>query len=255
MELMKKCEVGLTELQLESLFVHFTSWRGCRQQAYVPIVGTGTNGALLHYNSNSAMIKNGDLIVIDAGCEYMGYASDITRTFPANGKFTEAQKIVYNIVLNTQKQLISNIRPGLDFRVLSQFAKVFLWEGLIQAKFITATKEDALTAGLSNLFMPHGLGHLLGLDVHDTSIYPETPLISGMVITIEPGIYFNDYLIDKYINDSSKNKYLNVPLLESYRNFGGIRIEDDILVTDNGPICLTHLAPKEINQIEQIMQK
>jgi len=103
-EVMRQCDIGLTELHLESLFLHYTSWRGCRQQAYVPVIGTGLNGAVLHYNENNSTIKNGDLVVIDAGCEYMGYASDITRTFPANGKFTEEQKIIYQIVLNTQKK-------------------------------------------------------------------------------------------------------------------------------------------------------
>jgi len=103
--------------------------------------------------------------------------------------------------------------------------------------------------------MPHGLGHLIGLDVHDVSIYPETPLLPGMVITIEPGIYFNSYLINKYINDPNKSKHLNIKLLEAYRNFGGVRIEDDILVTEESYLMLTTYAPKEISEIELLMSK
>jgi len=134
-------------------------------------------------------------------------------------------------------------------------AKVFLLEGLIQTSFIISTIEEALEADISLLFMPHGLGHLLGLDVHDVSIYPETPLKPGMIITIEPGIYFNSYLIDKYIKDPTKSKYLNIPFIEAYRNFGGIRIEDVILITEESYYNLTNLAPKEMSDIELIMQK
>jgi len=254
-ELMKKCKVGLKESHLESLFLHYTSWRGCRQQAYVPIVGTGTNSAVLHYNQNNALIKDGDLIVVDAGCEYLGYASDITRTFPANGKFSEAQKLVYSIVLNTQKKLVAEVKPGLDFKELAQHAKLYLTQGLIEAGFIqNCTPETAISSNILGLFMPHGLGHLLGLDVHDVSIYPETPLQPGMVITIEPGLYFNNFLIDGYLKDETKKQYLNADLLEKSRGFGGVRIEDDVLVLDEGSVCLTSLAPKEIEDIEILMK-
>jgi len=252
-EIMKRCQVNLKESHLESLFLHFTSWRGCRQQAYVPIVGTGMNAEILHYNANNAVIKNGDLVVIDAGCEYLGYASDITRTFPSNGVFSDEQKKVYNVVLNAQKQIVAAVRPGLEFPELSLLATKLLLEGLIAEKFITATLEQALKEDLLSLFMPHGLGHLMGLDVHDVSIYPQTPLLPGMIITIEPGIYFNNFLIDKFLSNPEKKIYLNAPLIESYRNFGGIRIEDDVLVTDDGFYCLTHLALKEIVDIEKVM--
>jgi len=219
-------------------------------------VGTGLNSAILHYNENTALIKDGDFIVVDAGCEYLGYASDITRSYPANGKFSDEQKVVYSIVLNAQKQLVAEVKPGLEFRELALHAKKYLIEGLIKAEFLqNCSCAEASAADMLGLFMPHGLGHLLGLDVHDVSIYPETPLQPGMVITIEPGIYFNNFLIDKYLKDETKRKFLNVPLLEKFRNFGGVRIEDDVLVTQDGSHCLTHLAVKEIKEIEQIMAK
>jgi len=115
------------------------------------------------------------------------------------------------------------------------------------------TLEEAITANLANLFMPHGLGHLLGLDVHDATVYPETPLKTGMIITIEPGIYFVPYLIDKFLLDETKKNYLNSEYLQKFKTFGGIRIEDDVLVTDQGCEVLTHLAPKEIKEIEEVM--
>jgi len=191
--------------------------------------------------------------VIDAGCEFLCYAADITRTFPANGKFSENQKIIYEIVLNAQKKIISDVAPGLEFRVLSSKATTYLLEGLIEAKFITCSVQEAIARRFEYLFMPHGLGHLLGLDVHDTSIYPRTPLKTGMIITIEPGIYFNPCLIDNYSADPEKRKFLNIEKINEFRNFGGVRIEDDILVTENGQICLTDYVPKEIRDIEKLM--
>eukprot|EP01123_Difflugia_compressa_P001292 TRINITY_DN11482_c0_g1_i1.p1 TRINITY_DN11482_c0_g1~~TRINITY_DN11482_c0_g1_i1.p1 ORF type:complete len:416 (-),score=78.42 TRINITY_DN11482_c0_g1_i1:116-1339(-) len=252
--LMRNCKIGLKESHLESLFLHYTSWRGARQQAYVPIVGTGTNGAILHYNKNNATINDGDLIVVDAGCEHQGYASDITRTFPGNGKFSEQQKIVYTIVLNAQKKLIESIAPGVVYSDLYKKAQNELLGGLIQAGFIiNCDVATAISKQLLLIFMPHGLGHLLGLDVHDVSIYPQTPLIPGMIVTIEPGIYFNKFLINRSINDPNVNTFLNIPKLLECNNFGGIRIEDDVLVTETGFECLTSYAPKEIHHIEAIM--
>jgi len=209
-DVMKKCKPGFYEYQLESIFGYFCSFNGCRFQAYRTIVGSGKNGAILHYSQNSRKIENGDLIVIDAGCEFLCYAADITRTFPANGKFSENQKIIYEIVLNAQKKIISDVAPGLEFRVLSSKATTYLLEGLIEAKFITCSVQEAIARRFEYLFMPHGLGHLLGLDVHDTSIYPRTPLKTGMIITIEPGIYFNPCLIDNYSADPEKRKFLNI---------------------------------------------
>jgi len=253
-ENMKKCKPGLYEYQLESNFNQFCSWHGCRAQAYRGIFGSGYNGAILHYSDNSKQLVDGELIVVDAGSENLCYASDITRTFPVSGKFTEPQNLIYSIVLHAQKQLICQVKPGVEFKSLSTDSTKYLLQGLITSGFVTCTLEEAIAKDVVRLFMPHGLGHLLGLDVHDVSVYPRTPLIAGMVITIEPGIYFNHALIDKWTKDPEKSKLINVEKVVSFRNFGGVRIEDDVLVTEQGMECLTDLVPKEIDQIEKLME-
>uniref|UniRef100_A0A6B2L4J7 Aminopeptidase P N-terminal domain-containing protein n=1 Tax=Arcella intermedia TaxID=1963864 RepID=A0A6B2L4J7_9EUKA len=254
-EVMSKCKVGWKESHLESLFQHYTSWRGCRHPSYVPIVGTGTNGAILHYNQNNAVIKDGDLIVIDASCECLGYASDITRTFPANGKFTEDQRMIYSLVLETQKSAIAMIKPGILFRDIYLATLKNLAQGLIDLGFVEGADITKATGILTDVFMPHGLGHYIGLDVHDSTIYPQKALEPGMIITIEPGIYFCSTFVQKGLNDPEKRPYLNVGLLKRFENFGGVRIEDDVLVTEGGHEVLTKGAPKEIDDIESIMKK
>mmetsp|Transcript_11511 Transcript_11511/g.12640 ORF Transcript_11511/g.12640 Transcript_11511/m.12640 type:complete len:438 (+) Transcript_11511:31-1344(+) len=250
---MKIVTPGSYEFQLESEFYNYCGIRGMRHQAYLPIVGTGKNGAVLHYMTNTDEIKDGDLVLIDAGGELSGYASDITRTFPANGKFTPLQKEVYEIVLNCQKKCIERIKPGLDFNLeLKVLAEEFLLEGLLKAEFIQGPMVMLKRNKIARVFMPHGLGHLLGLDVHDTSMYPKVPLAEGMIVTIEPGIYFNGYLIDEAFKNEEVVKFLNTKKIEKCRNFGGIRIEDDILVTKDGYENLTVIA-KETSEIEAIM--
>eukprot|EP01126_Amoeba_proteus_P032820 TRINITY_DN3204_c0_g1_i4.p2 TRINITY_DN3204_c0_g1~~TRINITY_DN3204_c0_g1_i4.p2 ORF type:complete len:257 (+),score=55.59 TRINITY_DN3204_c0_g1_i4:878-1648(+) len=254
---MKNCKPGLREFQLASLFHYYTSWRGCFHDAYLTIVGSGKNSAILHYNRNSEIIKDGDLVLVDAGCEYFCYASDITRTFPSNGKFSQDQKMIYGIVLNVQKELISMVIPGRDFRNLCSKASELLVEGLIEVGIIhSCTSSEAIKKGLDRIFMPHGLGHLMGLDVHDTTIYPKVPLVENMVITMEPGLYFNKFLVERAVEDKEKASYLNHEVVKRMvDSVGGVRIEDVLVVVNDGALVLSRFVPKEIEEIEKLMCK
>eukprot|EP01127_Copromyxa_protea_P023275 TRINITY_DN8679_c0_g1_i1.p1 TRINITY_DN8679_c0_g1~~TRINITY_DN8679_c0_g1_i1.p1 ORF type:complete len:445 (+),score=93.91 TRINITY_DN8679_c0_g1_i1:43-1335(+) len=254
-ELMKQCRPGLNESQLESLFRYKTSWAGCKYQAYTPIVGSGENSTFLHYSDNNCLIKEHDFVLVDAGCENSCYASDITRTYPANGIFSERQKNIYNIVLRIQKKLIDLVEPGLEFKFLSSTCSSLLICELIQAGFIVScTVEEAIEKKLDRIFMPHGLGHLLGLDVHDTTIYPKTPLAPNMVITIEPGVYFNRFLIEQALKNPEFSPFLDENLVREYLDVGGVRIEDVVVVTNGKADILSGGAPKEIEEIEALMK-
>eukprot|EP01129_Flabellula_baltica_P005388 TRINITY_DN1950_c0_g1_i1.p1 TRINITY_DN1950_c0_g1~~TRINITY_DN1950_c0_g1_i1.p1 ORF type:complete len:451 (-),score=89.79 TRINITY_DN1950_c0_g1_i1:47-1399(-) len=253
-ELMKMSKPGLNELHFDSFFRYYTASRGCKHQAYIPIVGAGPYSAILHYNDNDKFVKDGDLVLIDAGAEFLGYASDITRTFPANGKFTQEQKEVYTMVLNVQKQVISELAVGKTWVEMSERAEVLLIEELLKNNFVTGDVNTLRELKiLRRLFMPHGLGHHIGLDVHDSTIFPDV-LVENMVVTVEPGIYFNPVLVDSTTTDEELIPHLNVEKIIAYRDFGGVRIEDDILITSSGPISLTS-TPKEIEEIESVMSR
>jgi Xaa-Pro dipeptidase len=248
-ELMRCTHVrGMNEAQLDASFQYYCCMRGCRHMAYTPIVGSGPRSAILHYNTNNNAIRDGDLVLIDAGAELRGYAADITRTFPANGKFSAEQRLIYEIVLNAQKKAIEGCVIGLDFvKDLMASTALNLLEGLIKNYFVRGvTAKEAFDKKLHRLFMPHGLGHLVGLDVHDCNVYPEFPLEEDTFITIEPGIYFNPYLLrPAFEKVEESGAYLNRDLIERYMDFGGVRIEDIVHVTKDGPKVITSSAPKE----------
>lgn len=240
-EVMKKTYPGMTQIEIEGILEFECKKKGCKRLAYPPVVASGISNNTLHYVFNDSIINDGDLVLVDAGGEYFNYASDITRTFPASGKFTPAQKDIYNAVLTAQKKCIefcrtsvfvnnNNIRMSLYN--LHVFSVMFLEEELESLGLIFG-KNDI------HQFYPHMIGHYLGIDTHDTSSVSVTEsLMPGMVVTVEPGIYIPD--------DPS------IP--EKYRGIG-IRIEDDVLITEDGPTILTSLAPKEIDHIESIMAK
>jgi len=250
--LMKNSQPGLYEYQYEALFSQYTGFRGCRHLGYPTIVGSGPNSAILHYVDNNRIAGNNEFVLVDAGAEFLGYTADITRTFPANGVFTDDQKMIYNIVLSAQKRLISELKVGTVWNALTNNCFRYLMEGLKEHGFVIGTIEELLEKRIYRLFMPHGLGHYIGIDVHDTTIYPLIPLVEGMIVTIEPGVYFNKVLIDETLNDPEKKPYVNEDLLKKFYNFGGVRIEDDILITKNGYEVLT-FAKKEVDEIEQYM--
>jgi Xaa-Pro aminopeptidase len=218
------------EYQVQSIFDGNFSYHNTTH-AYPPIVASGQNGLILHYTENNQQLNRNDLILIDAGCEVGYYASDITRTFPINGKFSPAQQEIYEIVLRAQLAAIQSIKAGVSVRKPHNIAKKIITQGLQQLGILTTQKVKD--------FFPHGTSHFLGLDVHDSGAYKMNNtyrnLEAGMVITVEPGIYINK-------SDKIDEKYWNI----------AIRIEDDVLVQKDGCKVLTH-APKTIEDIEQIM--
>lgn len=260
--LMKSVKPKLWEYQLEALFLFETDKCSLRKQAYEPICGSGTNSAVLHYINNDKQIKDAmiippqivpeDIILVDAGAEFIGYASDITRTYPSTGKFTPEQAGVYNAVLKTQETAIQACKNLVPWNNITAIASTTMLSELQTLEFVAKDVpiERLLAAGIHKLFQPHGLGHLVGLDVHDTSVYPQNLLLTNMVVTIEPGIYFIPFLFEQATPE--QQPFLNMNKIRQFYKFGGVRIEDDILITDSGNENLT-LVPKTIEDIERIM--
>ena len=227
------------EYQIAAIFDYHFSFNNV-QTAYPHIVASGENACTLHYVKNNAKMQDGDLLLIDAGCEFNGYASDITRTFPVNGKFNEAQKAIYNLVLDAQKQAINAIKPDVSIKTPHKIVVKILTTGLINLGLLTGTVADNIKKEKYRQFFMHGTGHFLGLDVHDVGNYKtdgkERLFEAGMVMTVEPGLYITeDENIDK--------KWWGI----------GVRIEDDILVTATGHHNLTQDLEKEVVDIENLM--
>ena len=239
--LMGECRPGMKEYQLEASFLHECSRRGARQQAYSPIVGGGNNATVLHYVDNSDKLENGDLVLIDAGCELDYYASDITRTFPVNGKFTPPQAQLYQLVLDAQLAAIKQLKPGNAYNAPHKAAVRTLTRGLVKLGLLKGQPAKLVREEKYKKFFMHGTGHWLGMDVHDVGDYKIDghwrQLEPGMVLTIEPGLY---------IPRGSKG------VAKKWQGIG-IRIEDDILVTRDGCEVLSADAPKTITEIEDIM--
>jgi Xaa-Pro aminopeptidase len=244
------------------------------QQAYNPIVTV--RGEVLHNHSHENILQEGQLLLNDSGVEStLGYASDITRTVPVGGRFRASQAEVYEIVLKAQLSAIEQIRPGVAYREVHLHASRVIAEGLAAMGLMRGNPEDAVSAGAHALFFPHGLGHMLGLDVHDMEDlgdivgYPKgekrspqfglnflrlsRPLETGFVLTVEPGIYFIPALIDRWQGERQHTEFIRYESLEAFRNFGGIRIEDDVLVTEKGARVLGPPIPKTIPEVESAM--
>jgi len=238
---MQKTQTGKMENEIEAEFLHEFYRKGAQAPAYTSIVAGGANACTLHYNANNCELKGGDLLLIDAGCELDGYASDITRTFPVNGKFSGPQKDLYELVLAAQLAAIDAANPSNHWNVPHEAALDVLVQGFIDFGLCQGTKEAVLENGSYRQFYMHRTGHWLGLDVHDVGDYKTkagewTMLQPGNVLTVEPGCY---------IRPAD-----NVP--ESFWNIG-IRIEDDVLITDKGNEVLSKAAPKIVAEIEAVM--
>jgi Xaa-Pro aminopeptidase len=218
----------MAEYELEALMEYHIRRAGAEDVGYPSIVGSGRNSCILHYQTNRRITRAGDLVLADCGAEYHGYTADITRTFPINGRFTPEQRQLYLLVLEAQDSAIASASVGAPFRATHRSASSVLARGLIELGIIT-TEAD-----LKRYFM-HGTSHYLGLDVHDAGTYG--PLRAGTVITVEPGIYIPP-------GSPCDEKWWNI----------GIRIEDDILVTENGPINLSARLPRHPDAIEALMQ-
>jgi Xaa-Pro dipeptidase len=272
-KVMKNIKPGMYEYQAESLFKDYCyAQGGMRHVGYTCICGSGHNGSILHYGHagapNDKQIKDGDMCLFDMGGEYYCYVSDITCSFPANGKFSEKQKLIYNAVLRSNRAVMSACKPGVKWGDMHMLAEHVLLEDLKAAGLLTGDVDEMMKVRLGAVFMPHGLGHLMGLDVHDVGGFPqgvsrlEGPGISNlrtartleerMVLTIEPGCYYINHLLDSALKDPAQAKFLVKEKIDEFRGSGGIRIEDDIAVTATGVELMTQV-PRTVEEIETLM--
>ena len=240
-EAMKAVRHGMREYEIEALIEQVFRRHGSAGPAYTSIVGAGANATVLHYINNDGELRDGELLLLDAGAEYKGYASDITRTFPINGRYSPAQREIYDLVLKAQMSCVEMVRPGVTHDQLKQHSIEVLTEGMVELGLLKGDPEQLIKDKKYEKFYMHGLGHMLGIDVHDVGRYyygtESRALEPGVVMTVEPGIY---------VAADSKD----VP--EKYRGIG-VRIEDDVLCTNNGPRVLTTKAPKQAEEIEALM--
>jgi Xaa-Pro aminopeptidase len=238
---MRAAKPGLGEFAVEAELMHEFRRHGAQAPAYTPIVASGEHACVLHYVENADVLRDGDLLLIDAGCELDGYASDITRTFPVNGRFSGAQRDVYELVLAAQAAAIARVKPGCGWNEAHDAAVEVLAQGMIDLKLLEGPLEHVLESESYKRFYMHRTGHWLGLDVHDAGDYKRDgewrTLLAGMVLTVEPGCYIRPGP--------------GVP--EAYAGIG-IRIEDDALVTATGCEIITEAAPKTISDIEALMR-
>jgi Xaa-Pro aminopeptidase len=238
---MRACRPGMTEYQLEAELLHEFMRQGARSPAYPSIVGSGANSCILHYTENCAEMQDGDLVLIDAGAEVDCYASDITRTFPVNGKFSKAQREVYEVVLAAQQAAIHQVKPGNHWNDPHEAAVRVLTEGLVKLGILKGRVADLVRKEAYKPYYMHRTGHWIGMDVHDVGDYKvesEWRLLEpGMVMTIEPGLYLAAGI------EGLARRWWNI----------GIRIEDDVLVTRQGHEVITDAAPKTIDAIESLM--
>jgi len=272
---MKMARPGVVEREIAGMIEGIALSR-CGPVSF-PVILT-INGQTLHNHYHGNTLVEGRMLVIDAGCENeLHYASDITRTVPVGGKFNARQNGIYEIVLNANLSTIKAVRPGIPFLEIHKLAATEIAGGLTTLGIMKGNPDEAVAMGAHTLFFPHGLGHPLGLDVHDLEGMGENyvgydneikrsrefglaflrfgrKLQEGFVMTIEPGIYFIPELIDKWKSENKLASFINYDMVESYRDFGGIRIEDNVLVTDNGCRVLGKPIPKTVAEIQEIMR-
>ena len=229
---------GISERTLHGQFIHSIMEQGALREAYPAIIASGEKALTLHYKKNNSVCKKGDLLLVDAGAEADYYASDITRVYPVSGRFSKAQKKAYQLLLDLQKQLIKEVFPGQSLKTLNEKMRLGITEILLELGLLKGSLEKNLKDKKYKTYCPHSVGHLLGLDVHDVTFKKteEALLKPHMVLTIEPGLYI-----------SQKDK--KAP--PSLRGLG-LRIEDDILVTERGSLDLTKKLPKEIEEVEEL---
>ncbi|XP_027176161.1 xaa-Pro dipeptidase [Coffea eugenioides] len=272
-EVMRNAKVGMKEYQLESMFLHHTyMFGGCRHCSYTCICATGDNSAVLHYGHaaapNDRTLQDGDMALLDMGAEFHFYGSDITNSFPVNGKFTRDQSLIYNAVLDAHNAVISSMKPGVCWVDMHKLAEKIILEALKKGSLLIGDINAMISERLGAMFMPHGLGHLLGIDTHDPGGYlkgaerPKEPglrslrtsreLLEGMVITVEPGCYFIDAVLVPAMENSKTSRFFNDEQISRFRGFGGVRIESDVYVTSRGCVNMTK-CPREIKDIEAVM--
>jgi Xaa-Pro aminopeptidase len=240
---MKAARPGMKEYEIEALIEQIFRRSGASGPSYTSIVGAGANATILHYINNDGELRDGELLLIDAGAEYKGYASDITRTFPISGRFSKAQRDIYDLVLQTQMSCVEMVTPGITHDQLKAHSIEMLTEGMVRLGLLKGKTEELIQEKKYEQFYMHGLGHMLGIDVHDVGRYyfdeDSRALEPGVVMTVEPGLYISPDTKDV------PSQYLGI----------GVRIEDDVLCTSNGPRVLTNKVPKQPGEIEALMAR
>jgi len=275
-EVIKSIKPGDLEYQMESLFRHYIySNYGARNLAYTCICGSGLNSSILHYGHagapNSKIIKDGDTVMFDMGGEYHCYCADISRSFPANGKFSPVQREIYLSVFEAHRAVLRAVRAGINWADMHRLAYEVICAKLKEYSFLKGDVQEMIDNDIPFLFMPHGLGHFLGLETHDVGGYPQGTerikkpgfsrlranriLQTNMIITVEPGIYFIRHLLEAAMQNPNLNRFLNIDKIRENIDFGGVRIEDDIVILDNGCENLSSACPSTIEEIEQLMDK
>lgn len=266
-KVMKNCKADIYEYALAGVFRAHVSINYGYIYSFKPISACGPQGAVLHYPDMDQLITPGHLMLCDMGAYGYGYSSDIACTFPVTGKFTEKQSNIYNLVLKANRTVISIMKPGVEWTDMHLLAEKVIIEGLIDLQILQGNVEEIQNNRIGAAFFPHGLGHFLGHDTHDVGGYicghqrstepgirclrTRRVLEAGMIITVEPGIYFIDFVIEEISRDEEKKRFLG-PRLEEFKGFGGVRIEDDVLVTEHGAEVLTNV-PRTVEEIERIM--
>jgi len=237
---MRAARPGMGEFEIEAELLHEFRRHGAQAPAYTPIVAAGAHACVLHYVENSGKMRDGELLLIDAGCELDGYASDITRTFPVNGRFSAPQRDIYELVLGAQAAAIAEVQPGNAWEAPHLAAVRTICQGLIDLKLLSGSLDEVIERETYKQYYMHRTGHWLGLDVHDAGDYKRAgnwrALAPGMVLTVEPGCYIRD-------GSGVPREFANI----------GVRIEDDVLVTERGHEILTHEAPKSVADVEALM--
>lgn len=240
---MKHCQPGMFEYELEAIVEYVFRKQGATGVGYPSIVGSGFNTTILHYNTNNDLIKDGDMVLIDAGAEYKVFSGDITRTFPANGKFSRAQRAIYEAVLAANKEVIRMVKPGVSFMALHEKAVEVVTDELLKLGLLSGSRAENIEKATYARFFMHRTGHWLGMDVHDVGRYKLhddwRKIEPGMVFTVEPGIYIAEG------TEGVSEDYFNI----------GVRIEDDVVVTESGCEVITTGVPKEADEIEELMKQ
>jgi len=275
MHVMRNIKPGMKEYQCESLFQHHIYFHGgARHVCYNCISAAGSSGAVLHYGHagapNDQTIKDGDMCLFDMGGEYYCYCSDITCSFPANGRFTDDQKIIYNAVLRANRAVFDACKPGVMWVDMHLLANRIVLEDLTTAGILQGSVDEMMDVNLGGrLFQPHGLGHFIGCETHDVGGYlsgnPERSSLAGVrslrtarqleagqVLTIEPGCYFIDFLIDRALEDPELSRFVVADRINEFRGSGGVRIEDDVIITETGAELMS-IVPRTVEEIERWM--
>lgn len=265
-EVMRMVRRAQNEAELMGTFVGTCISNGGREQAYGCICASGTNAATLHYVHNDLPVSNKLNLLIDAGCEYSCYCADITRTYPLKGKFTKESREIYDIVDKMQRVCMGMLRAGVQWEDVHSAAHQVAIEGLLHLGVLRGDKEDVFASRVSTVFFPHGLGHYLGMDCHDTGgnanyndpdhmfryLRVRGKVPEGAVITVEPGVYFCRFIVEPALKDERLKGFIDEEVLKRYWDVGGVRIEDDVLVHKDGCENLT-TAPRTWEEVEALI--